>query len=73
MADKLLTIGEVAYRCGVSHRSVLRWLSKGKSGRKLKRSGNGKVWESDLRRFLTADQPCPREVTDFLVGEGFVL
>lgn len=61
MTDELLTIADVAERVGVSYRTVLEWLQRGKL-RGSKPGGDKvgwRVWESDLRRFIDSHANMP--------------
>ncbi len=56
---KLLTTTEAASRCGVSPRTVLRWLTSGEFDGVLTPGGHWRVRESDLAAFEARSKPAP--------------
>ncbi|WP_415893678.1 response regulator [Neptuniibacter sp. PT8_73] len=70
---KAYTSGDVAKICGVSLRTVIRWIEKGElKGFKLPGRGNNRVSEDNLINFLKAhDIPLPEEL--FSPGKNLIL
>lgn len=70
---KAYTSGDIANICGVSLRTVIRWIEKGElKGFKLPGRGNNRVSEENLINFLKAhDIPFPEELVN--PGENLIL
>lgn len=70
---KTYTSGDVAQICGVSLRTVIRWIEKGElKGFKLPGRGNNRVSEENLINFLKAHNiPFPEELIS--PGENLIL
>ncbi|WP_415887263.1 response regulator [Neptuniibacter sp. QD37_6] len=70
---KTYTSGDVAQICGVSLRTVIRWIEKGElKGFKLPGRGNNRVSEDNLLKFLKAhDIPLPEELA--APGDNLIL
>lgn len=70
---KTYTSGDIAKICGVSLRTVIRWIEKGElKGFKLPGRGNNRVSEDNLINFLKAHEiPLPEELVK--PGENLIL